>query len=385
MTSELTIVNHFVPRWYQHQFIPDSRSERKYHYLDLKPERIPKVRGGYYIRDELRFLGPASCFKQDHLYTLHFGEYASDIIEKKFFGKIDDRGKQAVQFFHEWEFNEKSHEMLHNLMFFMDAQKLRTPKGLDNLKLLTGTDEHKATLYVMRSLWQMNITIWMEGVWEIFCCDSSETKLIVTDHPITTYNKALFPLSKECAYPRDAPIEALGTHTLFPLGPNRLLVITNLGYVRNPWAVLTKRRENPRYFSETLKDVRHIQTGRYLSEREVQTVNFILKNRARRYIAAAELDWLYPEKQLPTRLWNKLGDQFFLMPDPRKVPFILDTIVGYKEGYSWGIDEYGRSPQKNSTETTTLREKEWIRFQKHQKIWNDKFGELSSEELCKYI
>ncbi len=384
MPPELTTVNHYVPQWYQHQFIPEQQAERKYHYLDLAPERVPKPNGGFYFRHDRRHLGSASCFQQEHLYTLHFGAQASDVIEKRFFGKIDDRGSKAVQFFHEWEFNEQSQQMLHDLIDFLDAQKLRTPKGLDALKLLAKTAHQQETLFAMRRLWQMNVTIWMEGIWEILRCDESETKLIVTDHPVTTYNKALFPLSPGCSYPKDASIAALGTHTLFPLGPNRLLVITNLGYVRNPWANLTKIRENPRSFAPTLFDVRHIQTGRNLSEQEVRAVNFILKRRARRFIAAPEKEWLYPERNLPTTMWNKLGDQFFLMPDPRKLTFFTETFVGYKDGGAWGMDEYGRRPRKNDATVEQLREKEWKTFHKHQKLWESKFGELSREELRKY-
>lgn len=385
MAAQFTSLHHYVPQWYQQQFIPAEREARKYHYLDLKPERIQKANGGFYYRNERRFLGPISCFQQEHLYTLRFGDRVSDVMEKRFFAGLDDRGAKAVQFFHEWEFIEKSQERLHDLIDFLDAQKLRTPKGLDALALLANSKDHQATLRAMRRLWQMNVTIWMEGIWEILRCDESPTKLIVSDHPVTTYNRSVFPKSPGASYPRDASIADLGTHTLFPLGPTRLLVITNLGFVRNPWANPMKPRENPRSFAPTIFDVRHIQTGRAMSEREVLAVNYILKCRARRYIAAAEREWLYPEKRLPSTMWNKLGDRFFLMPDPRKMTFSTEIVVGYKDGGAWGMDEYGRSPRREDANVQRLRDAEWNTFHKHKRLWEAKFGKLSREELRKYL
>jgi len=40
--------------------------------------------GLFHYRDSLRMLGTRECFKDDHLYTLFFGDYASDFIEKSF-------------------------------------------------------------------------------------------------------------------------------------------------------------------------------------------------------------------------------------------------------------------------------------------------------------
>lgn len=64
---------------------------------------------------------------------------------------------------------------------------------------------------------------------------------------------------------------------------------------------------------------------------------------ARQYIAAAEKEWLYPEKPFTKTMWNKLGDRFFLMPDPRKTSFTTDIVMGFSDGRSLGVDEYGRT------------------------------------------
>jgi hypothetical protein len=377
---EFTVVNHYVPRWYQHGFIPEAASPRRYHYLDLKPERVEHAGGGFHYRTARRHIGPDICFEQEHLYTLFFKEYATDVIEKRFFGTIDARGADAVSFFADYKVNDQSGKAVQDLVWYIDAQKLRTPKGLDFLKGLSGGDHGKA-LMLMRRMHQVHVTMWMEGVWEVLNCDDSATKFIVTDHPVTTYNRAMFPQSQPCLYPRDAPIDLLGTHTIFPLNMNRCLIITNLGYVRNPEVPPLKRRQNPRSFAETMWDIRRVQTGRQVTEDEVRAINFILKTRARRYIGAAEQDWLYPERHLKSTMWNKLGGPFFLMPDPRRVPFTTEFLVGYADGSAWGQDEYGRQGPRDDKSVEALRDIEFKAHQKHKAKWTARFGELSRAEL----
>ena len=34
-------------------------------------------------------------------------------------------------------------------------------------------------------------------------------------------------------------------------------------------------------------------------------------------------------------MWNKLGDKFFLMPDPRKVPFTTEFFGIMEGGTAW--------------------------------------------------
>jgi hypothetical protein len=174
----------------------------------------------------------------------------------------------------------------------------------------------------------------------------------------------------------DAPIGLLGTHTIFPLNMNRCLVITNLGYVRNPGVNPLRGRENPRTFANTMWDIRKVQTGREISERDVQAINFILKSRAKRYIAAGEEDWLYPERHLRSTMWNKLGSKFFLMPDPRKVSFTTGIFIGGGRGGAWGQDEYGRAPRDDDPAVRRLRNAEFDAHQKHKELWDQKFGEL---------
>ena len=384
MSKNNSTVHHYVPQWYQHLFIPQSTQDKRYHRLDLNPEKIWIDKKRFFTHNSIKLLGPVSCFQEDDLYTLFFGKDADDILERNFFGDIDRRGSKAIQFFNNWEMASGSGQMLQDLVRYLDAQKMRTPKGLDFLKKTVGVELKRDLLFWMARLWQINCTIWMEGIWEILDCRDSPTHFIVSDNPLTTYNKSLFPLSSQCQYPFDAPIGMLGTHTIFPLGPTKLLVITNLGYVRNPDVNRLKERENPRQFAQTLFDLRKIQTGRALKEEDVIAINYILKSRSRKYIASSEKEWLFPEKYMPSSMWDKLGDKFFLMPDPRKVSFSTDTVVGYKDGSAWGMDEYGRRSTQNGKAAEALRRIEFRTFEKHKALWDSCFGKLDIHELRKY-
>lgn len=377
--------NHYVPQWYQKRFLAPGRSEDKLYYLDLAPERVDHPNGGFHYRDALRRLGPVSCFAQDDLYTLTFGDQASDIIETRFFGGIDGNGPTAVEHFSDYEVNNAAGDAYQNLTRYMDAQKLRTPKGLDLLRKLGGADDNEVVLHVMGMLHQVHITIWSEGVWEVIACDESPTKFIISDHPVTTYNKSEFPGSKACKYPLDSRIELLGTHTIFPLDLNRCLVITNLGYVRNPKINPTRPRVNARYFEESMFDLRSIQRGRQVIEDYVRAVNHVIKSRAKRYVAAGKREWLYPERHLPTLMWNKLGGRDFLMPDPRKVKFTTGMYMGWDDGRAWGHDEYGRHSDENDPEVKRLRAKEWAAFQASKAAWDSRYGKLDREDWKKYI
>src|SRR5208283_4924500 len=134
-------------------------------------------------------------------------------------------------------------------------------------------------------------------------------------------------------------------------------------------------RENPRMFGETVFDLRRIQTGRQIPEEHVRAMNFIIKKRAKRYIAAGKEEWLYPEEDMKTHMWDRLGDELFLMPDPRKVTFTAAIYVGYKDGSSIGQDEYGRRPM-DTPQVIAQREAESRSFLKAQSDWDTRHGKL---------
>lgn len=372
-----TVRNHYVPQWYQWRFLRPNES--KLWYLDLKPEviKLPNGKpvrrkdGTIVTRDALRHLGPVNCFMQDHLYTLYFGKYETDVIEKAFFGRMDSDGEKAVDFFAEYGMREGVHEAFEGMRNYLAAQLFRTPKGLEVLQTLSGSPDHQRTLNALGRLWPIYHTIWSEGVWEVMHCKGSPTKFIITDAPVTTYNRMVFPGSEEALKRGGAQIERIGTHTLFPLDLDHCLVITNLQYARNPKADPLKVRENARYFDEAMFDLRKVQRGREITEAEVLAINHVLKTQAKRYIAAPERDWLYPEKRLDQRFWSKLGGPVFLMPDPRKMSFSTEIVVGYKDGSAWGTNEYGHKDFDNAR-AKKLREIEWKTFQAAKDAWDER-------------
>ena len=105
-----------------------------------------------------------------------------------------------------------------------------------------------------------------------------------------------------------------------------------------------------------------IQTGRLLSEQEVLSINFIIKNRSERYIAAAKKEWLFPEKYLKVKTWNALNARHLLMPDPRSMVFTSGIIVGYGAGHSDAFDEYGRKPGQKGYKKKEENGTEWDSF-----------------------
>jgi hypothetical protein len=353
--------NHYVPEWYQRHFMLPGQN--KYWYLDLNPE--PMERDGHkYTRKALRYLGPASCFAQDDLYTTKWGVEENFDIEKFFFGKVDTNGKSAVQFFSDFRFDHPGqHDAYEGLMNYMSVQKLRTPKGLRWLAQLPAGQGHNERLFLLQDIQNVFCATWAEGVWLIADATKSDTKFIISDHPVTVYNRACFPGSDYCKGFNDPDIRMVATHTYFPLSIEKVLILTNLAWVRNPYQNEHKFRPNPGLFRNTIMSLQDIQTHRSLSEQEVLEINYITKKRALRYIAGAEREWLYPENHLSSTRWNKFGNGYLLMPEPREVHMGGETYVGYKGGRSEAWNAYGERPwqpgftnaARDAIEAKTLR------------------------------
>lgn len=370
-SSNFTVANHYVPQWYQKRFFEPNSGATTLFLLDKAPDRIRLPNGGVKFKKSIYEQGPKKCFKEDHLYTLLFGKSATDVIEKNFFGVIDREGHEAVQFFENYTVREGVQEAFSAMLNYLAAQLFRTPKGLQLIRVLARAPNHQRALHALLHSWELYKTIWQEGVWEVFQCKGSQTKFIISDSPVSTYNKQVFPGSKEVNRFGIALFERVGTHLLFPLGPEHCLCITNLQYVRNPKVNSTKFRENPRYFGQGLFDLRKIQRGREISEAEVVAINHILKTNAMRYVASSRKDWLYPETQLTERFWPKLGGPHFLHPDPRKVSFTTAIISGGGKGPSLGTNEYGHY-QIDNKKAKALREIEWRTFQQAKGAWDER-------------
>jgi hypothetical protein len=371
--SNFSIRNHYVPQWYQRRFFERGANQSQLFYLDKTPDVIRRQPLPDTTRRAVRKLGPVNCFAQDHLYTLVFGRYATDVVEKEFFGSVDTIGEMAVAFFsdYDWE-RDGCHEAAEGMFAYLGAQLFRTPKGLAHLRHLSKSKDHQRTLHALRRYLFAYQGMWTEGVWEVLsCAQSSSTKFIVSDTPVTTYNKGVFPASQEVLAAGWADIGRLGTHTIFPIDLEHCLVVTNLQYVRNPKCNVVALRENARHFGDAMFDLRKVQRRREISEQEVLAINLVLKTMARRYVAAARREWLYPEAGLQERTWSRLGGKHFLMPDPRLVSFTTSTLVGFKDGGAWGTNEYGHQ-NPDDPRAIALRKTEWHTFQAHKRAWDER-------------
>jgi hypothetical protein len=227
-------------------------------------------------------------------------------------------------------------------------------------------------------------------VWLIADASQSQTKFIVSDHPVTVYNRRCGPRSQWCRGANDPDIRFHATHTIFPLSLEKILILTNLSWVRNPYQSETEVRPNPNLFRGALFNVLDIQIMRHLNEQEVREINFIIKTRARRYIGAGKEEWLFPENHVSKSDWNTYGHGYLLMPDPRDVHFTGEVILGFKDGKSTGFDPYGRRPweqnfgkegrEKREFETLYNFKGEFARlFGPYRRGRSHEFGDLSNE------
>ncbi len=337
--------NHYVPVWYQKRFIAPGAKENELFYLDLKPATFTDKRGIVHNRRSIRHLGPKHCFFEKDLYTTNFGSTESTEIERLFFGSVDSNGRDAVDHFTNFNYSAgETGSAFNNLMMFMSTQKLRTPKGLGWLKDNFRSNDKNLLLHHMVGLRQLFCAIWTESVWQIADASKSETKFLVSDHPVTVYNRECGPRCQRCRGYGDPDIWLNGTHTIFPLSLDKVLILTNLSWVRNPYQSAVKKRPNPNPLRDALFNVLSVQTERRLDEREVQEINFVIKSRAFRYVAAGKTEWLYPEKHVTKSDWNRYGHGYLFMPDPRAVSFTTEFLCRFKDGSATGFDEYGRRP-----------------------------------------
>lgn len=143
--------NHFVPEWYQHGFLIPGQGEHLV--LDKEPDywiQIPGKGRKKISGRAVRRRGPTKFLRQKDLYTTNVFGLLNDEIERLLFGRIDRQGRRAAELFSLWlmgarphveeddlpaEFGDPCKRML-DLIEYLDAQKLRTPKGLALLKNL---------------------------------------------------------------------------------------------------------------------------------------------------------------------------------------------------------------------------------------------------------
>lgn len=336
--QQITRDNHYVPQWYQRGFF--AKGQHKLHVLNLHPAVRSLPNAPVLFEPEVEELGAKLAFKELDLYTTRFGEALNDDIETFLFGKIDKSGAEAVR---GWAAGDpvEIHRRFQDFFAYLDAQKLRTPKGLDwILKHYRGLPQI-ALMEQMQSLRQMHCTMWSECVREIVSAAKSPVKFLVSDHPVTIYHPKLPPEAAECQYPDDPGIELVGSQTLFALDANHCLILTNLEYAEDPEkAVLLSRRTNARFRGDSMVRTDALIRDRELGEAEVHAINLVLKSRARKYVASSNANWLYPERYC-SRSWEDIAK--ILLPRKDLWRFGSEMYIGYEDGTSAYRDQFGRT------------------------------------------
>lgn len=328
--------NHYVPQWYQRQFLIDGRS--KLSVLDKSPPTKTLADGrvvqtGRSVEDK----GPVSAFCEEDLYSTFFGTAVNDEIERKLFGDIDRRGAVAVRAF---AHGTESDWHTHFLTFFeyLDIQKIRTPKGLRWLRAQYPRLTQNELMQEMQGIRMMNCTIWTEGVREIVSAEETGTKFIVSDHPVTVYNHAIPPGD---AGSHEPGIELKASQTIFPLGPDHCLILTNLEYARDPDVPPSTKRTFARNYRQSMVNTINFIRERKFTDHQVAQVNLVLKAGAKRYVGAGRKEWLYPE-QAVTSTWSEIRETL-LPPDDQLWHFGGEMFAKFENGRVHYQDEFGRT------------------------------------------
>ncbi len=363
-------IHHYVPQWYQRHFISDNRSQKLLYTLSV--ERDPA--------DPRSFLPKTPTpkptkhiFCSENLYTINIPGIAPNEIEKTFFGRIDDQGKRACTSLA--DFNpERGWSFFNPVITFLCTQRFRTPRGLKLLHYLDQSMTREEVLSAMIGFQNLYGAIWAECIWQVADASQSATKFILSDNPVTLYNRGWAPEFILGPGVGEPDLRWNGTHTFFPLNMHKILILTHLSWVRNPYGDSKDIRPNHNLRRDAIFLPMNIQTARHLEEIEVQQINLIIKNNSDGLIAADNPTWLFPEQHVTLSDWSTWGNGYLLMPDPRSVPFQSQMFLGYKDGTSTSFDEYGRRPWEKSYGDEEIREKESDSFGRFQGEYARLFG-----------
>ncbi|EGR2468369.1 DUF4238 domain-containing protein [Vibrio cholerae] len=333
--------NHYIPQWHQKGFMTDRDDQLCY----LTRREFPLPNGELKVKTFQKWYTPAQQFYGEHLYSTFFGEEVNDDIERKLFGPIDDNGSKAVRAFltdnqTEWHHNFK------DFFTYLDAQKLRTPKGLDWIRSKYPELDQLQLMTEMQLLRTIHCTLWAEGVRELVSAEESDVKFIVSDHPITVYNYACPPDSELCEYPNDPDISLKGSQTIFPLDKDRCLILTNLEYAQDPENAnpLEQRTNATRMRQSMVNTIEFINT-RKLTADDVTKINHIIKSRAKASVAAGKEDWLYPERDTACD-WTELR-HVLLPPEDELYRYGGEMYAHFEGGSVLYQDAFGRTTPPN--------------------------------------
>ncbi|WP_394688074.1 DUF4238 domain-containing protein [Hoeflea sp.] len=306
----------------------------------MKPDQRT-LPDGRVINQRAFFNTPTSrAFFQTDLYSMFFGTTINDEIEKKLFGNIDTRGSLAVRAFCSDD-KTKWQEHFQDLFEYIDAQKLRTPKGLGWLKAQYPGLSQNELMVEMQGLRTMNCTIWIEGVREIVSAEDAGIKFIVSDHPVTVFNRAASPDSTRWQQRNEPSIILKGSQTIFPLSRDFCLILTNLEYAENGSVDPAEKRTFARNFRQSMVRTDSFIRERKLSDTEVASINYILKRCAKRYIAAGRKEWLEPEASI-SGTWEQIG-AVLRPPSDKLFGFGGELFAKFDNGHVHYQDAFGRT------------------------------------------
>lgn len=337
---EITHKNHYVPIWYQKRFLLDGKNTL--FHLDLYPQHETLEDGRVIEMNDIHIWSPSNCFWVPDLYTTTFFGVQNDEIERFLFGPIDRIGSKALVALANNDVAQL-HDLFIKFFEYIDAQKLRTPKGLAWIHSHYPALTHIELMLEMQHIRQMNVTMWVEAIREIVSAENADVKFIISDHPVTIYNYASDPKSELCKYPEEPSIALNGSQTIFPLDLNHCLILTNLEYAKAPKSIdpLTNRT-HARFHGSTLARIDTMIRKRQLTDTEVIAINFALKARARSFIAAAKKEWLFPEKSFAGH-WHTISD-VLLPPKDELWRFGGEIYAGGKKGDPvYYQDAFGRT------------------------------------------
>ncbi len=335
----ITRNNHYVPQWYQEGFFEPGRKTLAY--VDMRPDQRVLPDGRLITQNGAWNDTPTSkAFCQRDLYSTFFGTSVNDEIERRLFGDVDTKGSQAVRAFIGTDVGEW-HDHFQSFFDFIDIQKIRTPKGLAWLAAQYPSLTQNDLMFEMQGIRMLHCAIWVGGVREIVSAEDSDVKFITSDHPVTIYNHAVSPTDDACTYPLDPAIALRASQTLYPMDRNHCLILTNLEYAKDPGTAPLQKRTFARNYRQSMTKIDAFIRERKLTAQEVAEINFIIKKRARRYIAGGRKEWLYPERVV-TQPWSELR-KTLMPPELGLFEFGGEIFVKYESGDVHYQDEFGRT------------------------------------------
>jgi len=361
--------HHYVPRWYQRRFLPEG--ETRFYYLNRRPYQT--VNGRHVPMRDIERWGPAKCFQEANLYSVNVPGFPKDQFEKEFFGAYDHNGAIAVdEVANAGHRVAISHEGYQHFFAYLSVQALRTPKGMAWLMGHLGAQLGKRELLEgISRLRYIRTVMWVESFQEVLYTESDDIGFLISDHPVTSYNKACYAESAECRLPNDPDAAWKGTQTIFPLDAKRCFVLTHTEYAHNQdmRTQLRRPRTNARLFGNTIAKTHQI-VHRQVSDAEVSRINQILKLRARRYLAAPFEHWLYPEGACNRIQWPDLGVP--LVPKTELWRNTGGVYMGLKSGGVFMQDPFGRSPDTPEEQRQVEKEVEAMHAQLQKALANHK-------------